>query len=120
MASTLVGTLPNLGAFCRTFESGSFTRAARSLGVTPQAVSRSIARLEQELGVTLFRRTTRSLSATAEARRYYERCVQALSLLATGEQELALDRAAPTGDVRISVPTTYGHHHFLPSLGAFR
>lgn len=119
MVAALAGTLPNLEAFCRTFETGGFTSAARLLRVTPQAVSRSIARLEHELGVTLFRRTTRSLAPTDDARRYYDRCVQALSLLATGERELASGRAAPEGEVRISVPTTYGHHRFVPALGAF-
>lgn len=116
---SLAGTLPNLEAFCRTCETGSFTRAAKLLGVTPQATSRSIARLERELGVTLFRRTTRRLSATDEARRYYERCRQALALLSDGERELATAQKAPEGEVRISVPTTYGHHRFLPSLGNF-
>ncbi|HLL20845.1 MAG TPA: LysR family transcriptional regulator, partial [Kofleriaceae bacterium] len=56
---TTLGTLPNLEAFCRTFETGSFSRAAERLGVTPQATSRAVARLETSLGVTLFRRTTR-------------------------------------------------------------
>jgi DNA-binding transcriptional LysR family regulator len=116
----LSSTLPNIEAFRKTFESGSFTRAARLLGVTPQATSRSIARLEQELGVTLFRRTTRSVSPTEEARRYYARCVQALALLSMAEQELRSVKNAPEGEVRISVPTTYGHHVFLPLLGVFR
>lgn len=119
-ASALEGTLPNLEAFCRTYETGSFTRAARALSVTPQATSRSVARLERALGVTLFRRTTRSLAPTDAARRYYDLCVQALSLLATGERELASGRKTAAGRVRISAPTTYGHHRLLPSLGDFR
>jgi DNA-binding transcriptional LysR family regulator len=120
VAPTLAGTLPNLEAFCRTYEAGSFTKAARALGVTPQATSRSIARLERDLGVTLFRRTTRSLAPTEAARQYYDRCVEALSLLSAGEREIASRRKAPDGHVRMSVPTTYGHHRLLPSLGAFR
>ncbi|MFT3768543.1 MAG: LysR family transcriptional regulator [Minicystis sp.] len=119
-APTLAGTLPNLEAFCRTYETGSFTRAAQALSVTPQATSRSVARLERTLGVTLFRRTTRSLAPTDAARRYYDLCVQALALLSAGEREIASGRKATAGRVRISVPTTYGHHRFLPSLGAFR
>jgi DNA-binding transcriptional LysR family regulator len=116
----LSGTLPNVVAFCCTFETGSFTTAARALGVTPQATSRSVARLEQTLGVTLFRRTTRSLAPTEAARHYYERCTQALSLFSVAETEVAAARKAPEGLVRVSVPTTYGHHRFLPSLGDFR
>jgi len=113
-------TLPNVEAFCRTFEAGSFTRAARLLGVTPQATSRSVARLEAALGVTLFRRTTRSLAPTDEARRYYERCARALAALADGEREIASGRGEVRGRVRVSAPTTWGHHRLVPSLGAFR
>lgn len=120
MVATPSGTLPNVEAFCRTYETGSFSRAARALGVTPQATSRSVARLEQSLGVTLFRRTTRQLSPTDAARRYYERCVQALALFAVAEGEVVEGRHAPTGLVRISAATTWAHHRLLPSLGAFR
>ncbi|MDF2697511.1 MAG: Transcriptional regulator, LysR family protein, partial [Labilithrix sp.] len=116
---SLAGTLPNVEAFCRTYETGSFSAAARSLGVTPQATSRSVARLEIALGVTLFRRTTRSLAPTAAGRRYYERCVRALALLAEGERELDEGDRSPKGRVRISAPTTYGHHRLLPALAVF-
>jgi DNA-binding transcriptional LysR family regulator len=114
------GTLPNVEAFCQTFVTGSFTRAAKVLGVTPQATSRSVARLERTLGVELFRRTTRQLAPTDAARRYYARCVQALHLFAVAEQEAADGHRALEGVVRISAPTTYGHHRLLPSLAAFR
>jgi DNA-binding transcriptional LysR family regulator len=117
---TLTGTLPNLEAFCATYETGSFTGAARALSVTPQAISRSVSRLEGALGVTLFRRTTRSLAATEEARRYYERCVQAIALLAEGERGLQAGRRALAGRVRLSAGTTYAHHRLLPALGEFR
>lgn len=118
----LESTLPNLLSFCRTFERGSFTRAAKALRVTPAAVSRSVARLERALGATLFRRTTRELRPTAKGRAYYEKCAAALRLLATGEQELldAEDGPAPHGLVRISVPTTYGLRRLLPQMGGFR
>ncbi len=119
MTSILNGTLPNVEAFCRTFETGSFTRAARTLGVTPQAASRSVARLEEALGATLFRRTTRSLAPTDAARQYYDRCSRALALLADGERELSSGGPSAEGAVRISVPTTYGHFRLLPSLVAF-
>jgi DNA-binding transcriptional LysR family regulator len=116
---TLSSTLPNLESFSRTYETGSFTSAARALSVTPQAVSRSVARLERTLGVTLFRRTTRSCAPTEAAHRYYDLCKQALSLLSAGEREIASGKKAPHGQVRISVPTTFGHHRLLPWLGSF-
>lgn len=120
MGMPLAGTFPNLDAFCRTFETGSFTLAARSLRVTPQAVSRSVARLEAALGATLFRRTTRTLAPTEAARRFYERCARALALLSEAERDLGAAATEPEGTVRISVPTTYGHFRLLPALPSFR
>jgi DNA-binding transcriptional LysR family regulator len=117
-ASIVAGSLPNLEAFCRTFETGSFTKAARLMGVTPQATSRSVGRLEQSLRATLFRRTTRSLAPT-DAAQYYERCSRALSLLADGERQLSRGDEAAEGRVRISAPTSYGHHRLLPALATF-
>lgn len=118
--ATTLGTLPNLEAFCRSFETGSFSRAAELLGVTPQATSRAVARLEKALGVTLFRRTTRSLAATEAARSYYAACRGALGLLAESERQLSHQRSSPSGVVRLSLPTTYGHHRLLPALARFR
>ena len=118
-AVALAGTLPNLEAFCATYETGSFTKAAQVSGVTPQATSRSVARLEQALGVTLFRRTTRSLAPTPAAREYYERCARALALLSDGERQLSKRGGVAEGQVRISVPTTYGHYRLLPALASF-
>lgn len=108
-------SLANLEVFCRTFELGNFTRAAAALGLTPQAASRALARLEAHVGATLFRRTTRSLAPTAAGRAYYPRCRQALDLLAEGGRELAAEAAA-RGTVRISAGTPWGHHRLLPAL----
>ena len=116
----LQSTLPNLLTFCAAFELGSFSKAARQLGVTPQAASRSVVRLEATLGVTLFRRTTRSLTPTEAARAYYRTAKEALELLASAEQNVSNQEAARAGVVRLSAPTTYAHHRMLPSLAAFR
>ena len=118
--SGLQSTLPNLLAFCAAFEHGSFSKAARELGVTPQAASRSIVRLEESLGVKLFRRTTRTVTPTDEARSYYRIAKDALELLTRAEHEVARRDGAQAGRVKLSVPTSYGHHRFLPLLQAFR
>lgn len=112
--------LPLLEAFCRTCEAGSFTRAARAMSLTPQAVSRAVASLEGQLGTPLFRRSTRSLAITDAGRRYYEHAAQALALLGAGATAVLESRGTPEGLVRISVPTTYGLHHLAPRLGEFR
>jgi len=110
-------SVANLEVFCRTFELGNFTRAAVDLGLTPQAASRALGRLEEHLGTTLFRRTTRRLEPTEAGRTYYARCRQALDLLATGERELAAsDAPDQRGVVRISVGTPWGHHQLVPAL----
>ena len=112
--------LPNIQVFCLTFERGSFTEAAKALGITPQAASRSVKRLENDLGVVLFRRSTRQLQPTEAGNQYYEACREALWTLERAETRLEPQESAPSGKVRISVPTTYGHHRFLPTLPEFR
>ncbi len=112
-------SLANLEVFCRTFELGNFTRAAVDLGLTPQAASRALARLEAHVGTTLFRRTTRSLEPTDAGRAYYGRARQALDVLATGQRELAADPGAERGVVRISVGTPMAHHVLLPAIAGF-
>ncbi len=108
-----------VAAFCRTFEAGSFTAAARALGVAPQSTARAVARLEKHLGVALFRRTTRTLQPTDEARAYYRTCSHAIELLRGSAQSLASARAITRGRVRICVPTSYAHHALLPALAPF-
>ena len=112
-------SLANLEVFCRTFELGNFTRAAVDLGLTPQAASRALGRLEAQVGATLFRRTTRKLEPTGAGRAYYARCRQALDLLATAQRELASETGGERGVVRISVGTPWAHHQLLPRLAAF-
>ena len=70
--------LTGLIAFARAGSLGSFTAAARMLSVSPSAVSKSIKRLEQNLGVSLFTRTTRSLKLTPEGRDLHERALRLL------------------------------------------
>jgi DNA-binding transcriptional LysR family regulator len=98
---------------------GNYTRAARQLGVTPAAVSKAVAKQELALGVPLLRRTTRSMAPTEAGQRYYEQCCRALALLEEAEQLIARDRAQPSGLVRVSVPTTYGHFRVLPWIPRF-
>lgn len=118
MRHPLQSSLSNLLAFCTSYELRSFSRAARLLGVTPQAASRSVGRLEQTLGVALFRRTTRAVTPTDAAATYYRIAKQAIELLRQAEQEAASPSGA--GRVRVSAPTTFAHHVLLPALSAFR
>ncbi len=112
-------TIGNLEVFCRTFELGNFTRAAVDLGLTPQAASRALARLEDHVGATLFRRTTRNLEPTEAGRAYYARCRQALDLLTIGIRELDAEAGGERGIIRLSTGTPWGHHKLLPALAGF-
>lgn len=112
--------LGSIELFCLAAESGSFTAAAAVAGVTPAAVSRSVSRMEERMGVRLFTRTTRSVKLTDSGRAYFEQCRQALAQLIEAQREVMGKQQTPSGTLRISVPTTYGHHRILPLLPAFR
>jgi DNA-binding transcriptional LysR family regulator len=111
--------LGSIELFCLAAEHHGFTAAAAVAGVTPAAVSRSIGRLEERLGVRLFVRTTRHIRLTDAGQSYFERCRAALNQLVDAEREVGGRQARPSGTLRISVPTTYGHHRLLPMLPAF-
>jgi len=112
--------LGSIELFCLAAEQGSFTAAAATAAVTPAAVSRSVSRLEERLGVRLFTRTTRQMRLTEAGRAYFEQCRQALNQLVEAEREITGLQTAPSGLLRISAPTTYGHYRLLPLLPTFR
>lgn len=112
--------LGSIELFCLTAEQQSFTAAAAAAGLTPAAVSRSISRLEARLGVQLFVRTTRRVRLTEGGRTYFGQCRQALGQLIEAEREITGEQHLPSGTVRISLPTSYGHHRILPLLPGFR
>jgi len=112
--------LGSIELFCLAAEAGSFTAAANTAGVTPAAVSRSISRLEKRLGARLFVRSTRSIRLTESGKSYFEQCRGALNQLVEAERKVAGEQVQPSGTLRISAPTTYGHHRLLPLLPLFR
>jgi DNA-binding transcriptional LysR family regulator len=112
--------LGSIELFCFAAELSSFTLAASAASVTPAAVSRSVARLEERLGARLFVRTTRQIRLTDSGQRYFEQCRQALSQLVDAEREVTGKQTTPAGVLRISMPTPFGHYRVLPLLPAFR
>jgi DNA-binding transcriptional LysR family regulator len=94
--------------FVRVVETGGFTRAAEALGVPASSVSRSVAKLELELGVTLLERTTRHVALTDAGRAFFERAREALVGLDEAS-DLALDAAREAyGAVRVALPPDFG------------
>nr|WP_206085556.1 LysR family transcriptional regulator [Massilia polaris] len=112
--------LGSIELFCLAAEQASFTGAANIAGVTPAAISRSIGRMEERLGVRLFVRTTRQIRLTDAGRRYYDQCRDALMQLVEAEREVTGAQTAPAGPLRISAPTPYAHYRLLPLLPQFR
>ncbi len=111
--------LGSIEMFCKAAELQGFTAAAHALGVTAAAVSRSVGRLEERLGAKLFTRTTRLMRLTEEGRAYFEQCRQALAQIENAERAINGSQAEPSGLLRISMPTTYGHYRVLPVLSQF-
>jgi DNA-binding transcriptional LysR family regulator len=117
---TGIERLSGLIAFAKAGSLGSYTAAARSLSISPSAISKSIHRLEQHLGVRLFSRTTRSLSLTAEGRVLHERAVQLLLDAEEFEQAAAATRAEPVGTLKVTASLPLGANVIAPALPAFR
>lgn len=111
--------LGSIEMFCKAAELEGFTAAAEALGVTPAAVSRSVGRLEERLGLRLFTRSTRQIRLSEDGRAYYKQCRQALAQIEEAERAITGSQAVPSGLLRISVPTTYGHYRVMPLLPAF-
>lgn len=105
-------------AFVQAVECGSFSVASRQLGQSPSSVGKAVARLEERLGVRLFKRTTRRMTLTDEGEAYHEKCLRALAELDQAESALAERHLTPTGRVRIALPVLYGRICVLPVLNA--
>lgn len=108
-----------LAAFVRAVDSGSFSTAARQLGLTPSAVSKVISRLEARLGVRLLHRTTRRLSLTAEGDHFFQRARVILKEIEEAELEAASARLSPRGVLRLHCGTAMGLHQLTPVLPEF-
>ena len=120
MAQIGLERLTGLLAFARAASLGSYTAAARALFVSPSAVSKSVQRLERQLGLTLFTRTTRSLTLTPEGRDLHERALRLLREAEEIEQAALAARAEPSGTLKVTAPLPIGVHLLCPALPRFR
>ena len=106
-------------AFVAAARVGSFTRAARSLDLSPQAVAASIARLEESLGVRLFNRTTRSIALTEEGSVFLQHAQMGLATLDDAVQALRDRTGAPSGLVRVTTGAAFARRYLLRLLPEF-
>lgn len=104
--------------FARVVDEGGFSSAARSLRMTPSAVSKLVARLEGRLGVRLLVRSTRKLQLTPEGATFHEKCRRILEDMASAEQAAAAG-ASPRGRLRINSNVHFARACLLPLLPEF-
>jgi DNA-binding transcriptional LysR family regulator len=96
--------LNNLRLFAEVVERGSYTAAARSLGLQTSKLSRRIRALEEELGVRLLNRTSRSLSLTETGRQFHQHCLAVVAEAKAAKDIVDRTRSRPQGTVRIACP----------------
>ena len=105
--------------FARVVETGALSRAAQGLSIPNATATTLIQQLEANLGVKLLNRTTRRVSVTAEGAAYYPRCIAILDQIRETEEDLAQRRGAPSGRLRLEVPTLMARLVIVPALKSF-
>lgn len=110
-------SLAAIESFVKSAELGSFSSAARKLGLTPAAVSKNVATLERSLGVALFRRSTRSLTLTDEGAQFATEAARGVEAIKAAVASLRGQRVV-AGTVRVSLAPAFGRLYVVPSLPA--
>lgn len=105
--------------FMRVAELGSFAAVAQQMGLARSVVTRQIAALEAHLGVKLMVRSTRHLALTSAGTAYLEKCRVILNLVESAETDVAAERQTPRGNIRISLPLSFGIKRLAPLLLEF-
>lgn len=101
--------LNELLIFARVAQAGSFSAAARALGLPKSTVSRKVAVLEERLGARLLQRTTRRVSLTDAGRAYQQHCARILAAVEEGERAVSHMQEAPRGLLRVTAPVTFAY-----------
>jgi len=111
--------LARLSIFAAVVQAGGFRAAARTLGLSPSAVSHAVAELETALGLRLLNRSTRSLALTDAGRALLDRVAPALGEIDAAVAEARDSDAAPAGPVRVTMTPLSAHALFAPHLARF-
>ncbi|MCZ8391925.1 LysR family transcriptional regulator [Achromobacter xylosoxidans] len=110
-------SLSGIGVFVLVADTRSFAEAGRTLGVSPSAVGKSVARMEAHLKVRLFHRSTRHITLTPEGEKFLERCRRILCEVEAAELELSEAAGTPSGRLRVSLPRY--SRLFEPAIATF-
>jgi DNA-binding transcriptional LysR family regulator len=105
--------------FLQVVDTGSFAAAARSLDLSKPMITRAVAQLEAHLRARLLHRSTRNVTATEVGTEYAERCREILAATAEAEERASLDRAAPSGSLRIAMPSALGLAVLAPLIATY-
>lgn len=108
-----------MATFVQIVDKGSLTLAAESIGTSLPSVVRTLAALEESLGIRLLNRTTRRISLTQEGRHYLARCRTILAEIDEAETELSSQRQEPRGELRVTAPVLFGRLHITPIVTRF-
>ncbi len=111
--------LPALAAFAEVAREGNYTRAAGRIGISPSALSQTIRMLEQQLGVRLLNRSTRSVSLTDDGRKLLSQIEPGLAMISHAVVAVGEAREKPSGEIRLNAPRVVTHHFIEPYLGEF-
>lgn len=106
-------------AFTNVVEHGSFAAAARHLGISRSQINRQVIQLEDDLGVQLLLRTTRSVSVTPVGDSYYKRAKALIDEFEEAEREIQAEQVEPQGEIRLNAPQSFGVRHLAPALIEF-
>jgi DNA-binding transcriptional LysR family regulator len=121
LTSSFSASYAGVVAFIAVATEGSFARAGERLGVGRSAVSRSVQKLETQLGTRLFQRTTRATSLTREGELFFENCRPGVERILHALEEMRdLREGPPRGLVRVSAPLGFGRRIVAPLIAAFR
>jgi DNA-binding transcriptional LysR family regulator len=110
---------PDIHLFLDIVAAGSLSAAGRSRALSAPMVSRRLMRLEQHLGTTLLRRTTRRLELTVKGAAFHADMLQLAGEAEAAQARLGGDDRRPHGPMRIAAPTSFGRLHIAPTLPAF-
>jgi DNA-binding transcriptional LysR family regulator len=105
--------------FIRIVKTGNFSKAARDLGITPQAASMHVKQLEEWVGVRLFNRSTRNVSLTQEGAAFHETCSGAIDAIEEGVEQLRNASEEVFGAVRVAAPHGFGWRFVAPAIARF-
>ncbi|WP_158966486.1 LysR family transcriptional regulator [Chachezhania sediminis] len=111
--------LDNIRTFVRVYELGSMSAAGRDLRISPAVTSARISQLESYLGVRLFQRTTRNLTATEQGRAFYPGACGVLEAVTAAEAEVASLTERPRGDLFVAAPLGIGRRLVAPEVPGF-